>query len=407
MEPDVMRSLPEWLTENYIANLLCKEQRRHVPTKILDVSCASEPGDNYLGSVYRIKVECCSLEKDLIVKIMPNERDGCKFISSFGVFQRELDMYHKVLPKLYSVMKDKSGHIEYFSPYCYPTTRTDAIILEDLKPLGYHMADRKKQLDMDHALLVLSTLAKLHAFSYIMGPESIKHYHDVFFSKEIRHLSGGFLTSIVKSLCRTVSTWKGFEDCASNLWCFSESAIEHINDDVAPREDSFCVLNHGYCWTTNFLFRYCPDTGTLLDMKLIDFQLGRYSSPALDLIFFFHTSLRLDVWKQQDKLLKHYHDELTRWLASSGCSPNVYTYQDLQKDMTEKVSYALAISSTVLAIALAGPGEEPNLEKLLLESSESQTSEYHNAQSTHLYREIMQVFLTSFDKKGLFKLCDK
>ncbi|XP_063241206.1 uncharacterized protein LOC134541595 [Bacillus rossius redtenbacheri] len=401
MTTEVLSSLPEWLTENYLSDVLHKGNKSSLTTKILHVTSASEQGDNYLGTVFRMVVVCNNVQKCLIVKIMPSETEGSKPISSLGVYERERDMYYKVLPKVYNVMKEKLGQFEYFSPYCYITTRTDAIILEDLKPLGYHMADRKKQLDMDHALLVLSTLAKLHAFSYIMGPESIKHYHDIFFSKENRNLNGGLLASIFKSLCRTVSEWEGYEEYASSLWNFSDSVVDRFNDVVEPTEGSFCVLTHGDCWTNNFLFRYCPETGKVMDMKLIDYQLGRYASPALDLIYFFYSSLQLDVWKQQYRLLKHYHDELTKWLTTAGSSAKAYTFQDLQADMNSKLVFALATTSTVSAIALADSGDGPDLEKLFHENSETHVSQFHKAHNTDQFREKLQVFLKYFEKEGL------
>ncbi|KAJ8882637.1 hypothetical protein PR048_014449 [Dryococelus australis] len=402
MALEVMQSLPNWLTEDYIADLLCKRQKSDLQVKIRDVTNASGQGDNYLGSVYRITVECNSLHKSLIVKVMPSENEGSEFISSFGVFERELEMYNNILPNLYRVMEEKLGKIEYFSPYCYPSTRSDTIILEDLKTFGYKMADRKEQLDMDHALLVLTVLAKLHSFSYIMGPESIRHYYDIFFSQERRHLSGGYLTSIFKSLCRAVSKWKGYEKYTSSLWRFSESAVEQYNEAVRAREGSFCVLTHGDCWTTNIMFRYCPETGKVQDVKLIDYQLGRYSTPALDLTFFFYTSIKLDVWRQQDKLLRHYHNELVRWLSLAGVDASVYSLQDLQIEMKEKTMYALGIISTVTAIALGNPGDGPDLAKLLHENSDTPISEYHKLHSANKYRKNVQEFLAYFKRDGLF-----
>lgn len=39
------------------------------------------------------------------------------------------------------------------------------LILEDLAPLGYKMADRKTGFDMEHCKLILTKIAKLHASS--------------------------------------------------------------------------------------------------------------------------------------------------------------------------------------------------------------------------------------------------
>lgn len=62
---------------------------------------------------------------------------------------------------------------------------------------------------------------------------------------------------------------------------------------VAHSTASFKVLNHGDCWVNNMLFKY--ERGQPVDVIFIDFQLSFYSSPGIDLNYFFHTSAQNEV----------------------------------------------------------------------------------------------------------------
>lgn len=65
----------------------------------------------------------------------------------------------------------------------------------------------------------------------------------------------------------------------------------------------YSVINHGDCWIPNFLLTYdgsAADGSVPVQTKLIDFQLARHASPALDISFFIYSGT------SQELRTKHY-----------------------------------------------------------------------------------------------------
>jgi hypothetical protein len=56
--------------------------------------------------------------------------------------------------------------------------------------------------------------------------------------------------------------------------------------------------------------------------KMIDFQLARYGSPVLDIMFFIYSCTTQDLREQYfDDLLKTYHDNLSQIVKDLGSNP--------------------------------------------------------------------------------------
>lgn len=52
--------------------------------------------------------------------------------------------------------------------------------------------------------------------------------------------------------------------------------------DLVSRDTPLATLCHGDCWTNNFLYKY-DGNNDIVETCLVDFQLIRYGSPALDI----------------------------------------------------------------------------------------------------------------------------
>lgn len=85
------------------------------------------------------------------------------------------------------------------------------------------------------------------------------------------------------------------------------ASIEHFYDNMVKATcesvGPYSVINHGDCWIPNFLLTYEADGRTPIQTKLIDFQLARHSSPALDISFFIYSGTSQELRAQHYDLL--------------------------------------------------------------------------------------------------------
>lgn len=96
------------------------------------------------------------------------------------------------------------------------------IVFEDLKALGFTMADRKALLNLNHCNLVVSKLGRFHASSMILAKESINLME--MFNFGMFHPNGiepaitdNVFVKGLDTLIKVVDEWTGYEDIASKM----------------------------------------------------------------------------------------------------------------------------------------------------------------------------------------------
>lgn len=168
-----------------LKNNLCKSLENYQ----LIFSAGSSKGDNYMGVIHRVQVieKATSENKlNLIVKLPPQSLARRNEMSTNDLFKREADFYDNVFPMYKKFQEDKGVDIEkdgfYHIPYCYRTLSEEpyeALYFDDLKASGFEMYDRHKEVTKEHVLLVMKSLAKLHAIFFSIKdqkPEQVESY---------------------------------------------------------------------------------------------------------------------------------------------------------------------------------------------------------------------------------------
>ena len=186
--------------------------------KVLSIqyNLAVENGNNYMSDVFRVLIYHQTSDKFLkksymIVKYMLKTEKVARLISDYKMFCKEKEIYTNFLPKAAEIMH------EDFAPKCYHIMNEPAqiFVMEDLKNSGFSLVDRQARLEIDHCLLVVKKLAKMHAASMIIAdqePEMMEKFDFAMINKY--STSGSFLPSIMldglRTLIEVAADWQNF-----------------------------------------------------------------------------------------------------------------------------------------------------------------------------------------------------
>nr|XP_045611611.1 uncharacterized protein LOC123766485 isoform X1 [Procambarus clarkii] len=261
-------------------------------------------GDNYVADITSVNVKFCQNGRErqvsYVVKMKHNKRKGCTNDFDDMVFYKEGKFYTELLPLINHELKS-AGMTPLRVPRCLHAGWNESqnqLFLEDLRPLGFKLHDRKKHLSVSHAALVLRELARLHAASVLflskIPKEDLKSKFK-FLKWEMFNYSEQTKNAydvLIRGSLQTASELAraaGSYDMQQWFGTLSVQGTEVLMRQI--RESSaFDVIGHGDCWVNNFLFRY-DAAGQPVEVMLLDFQLCRKTSLAYDLNYFLFSSL--------------------------------------------------------------------------------------------------------------------
>lgn len=285
-------------------------------------------GDNYASVVSSVELDFDLNGNDesitYIVKINP-----CHGMESFEetthtIFLKEAEFYIKLLPQLNGVLREHELS-PLAVPECHYGTlekKKELIFLEDLRPRGFRMFDRRKGLDVAHASLVLKELARLHAASLLLQKKDPEYSKDTLLHRGwINMTDDGFgmlqvLEGVMDTGIMMLKKVGGYE--SSITWAEStKSKLREIFEkQMEPCKHQ--VICHGDAWNNNLLFKYDED-GVPVEVMLIDLQMCRREPFAVDLNYLLYTSLTGDVRKPNlDALLETYRGHFNGVMETGG-----------------------------------------------------------------------------------------
>ncbi|XP_037936340.1 uncharacterized protein LOC119670234 [Teleopsis dalmanni] len=339
-------------------------------------------GDSYLSKVFRLCVygvnegNGSTIEVNLIVKAMPDNLARRKLFRSVVFFRNEINFYTHIVPA-WEEFQAKRNPTNPFTEYpiCYATHcdgENDFVALEDVSFSGYGSPNRMNYITLEECLLTMRTLGRFHGITLALKAldpqkfeETSKHLEETYYDEKYRNWYVGFL----KLACNVAN------DAVSKT--YPESKYETIaNKFLQPKlyddlislvstKSKLSVFGHGDCWTPNFLTSYTKD-GKPEAIKIIDFQLARCGSLALDISFFIYSctseELRDNYYLE---LLEAYHKSASAIIADLGADPEaVLSWQALLNELQNFARFGCGMGIESLPMSLIEDDEVADLDEI-------------------------------------------
>lgn len=350
--------IPPWMDIKFFEKIFENDSQKAKVVKF-DAHSPLGPGDNYTSHILRVKVnylkENSVGEKSvtLIVKWPIGVGIIGELSRNANFYDKEPEVYSEVLPFIYKSINQNLG------PKGYLTPLKDVMVMQDLKEEGFVVTKGLKQLDYEHCEQVMKIIAKFHACSMICCKQS-PHLTETI-GKEKLWISDTIKVwvkegaKIVLDLAKEIKGDQRFID-------FLSSTLETIPEGVAktnrPKQTGFNVLNHGDLWMSNIMFKY-GNPGEILDIKLIDFQISKWATPAADLTYFIWTSGNEDV--RQNRLTDLFQEYLTNFNRTLDEVPwsshDRLTWQELYADLQTARVWALVMICLCLPLMISAPDD--------------------------------------------------
>lgn len=106
-------------------------------------------------------------------------------------------------------------------------------------------------------------------------------------------------------------------------------------------------------------------TKALTDVCFLDWQIGRYASPALDILYHIFSSTRKELRdRSYSELLRIYHTELSDTVRKLGSDPEkLFRFSDLTDELKRHGKFAVAMGVLLVAFVLAKQDEVRDMDE--------------------------------------------
>lgn len=208
----------------------------------------------------------------------------------------------------------------------------DFLILENLNPYGYHTTSRQQSMDIHVSRLIMQTLGRFHALSFLMRDQSPKMFEELtsvldetYYASRLKPWYNDFINIQIEIGLDAVSKIYGgtiIEERAKKF--LTDGSLYDKMIKLTHTHNKFSVIGHGDCWTPNFMIHSTKLDGRDVPVKakMIDFQLARFASPVIDIAFFIYSCTTEEVRaRHYDELIKAYHTSLSEMIVDYGSNP--------------------------------------------------------------------------------------
>lgn len=344
-ENSVQESIPTWLNAKFFEDIL-KKHENDVNLKVISVktSDVTGKGEHYASVMWRAAVEVKSskspniLKCSYVVKSVYEDPAKSGMFAMYGIYKREIEMYEKVSVEIGNILKSIGDTTQLFPKAIHHDYEKEVLVFEDLALRGFRNIDRRERLDLVQAKMVMEKLAKMHAATVILEerkPGFFSHFNMGIFNRKVTAFLDFFLTHL--DICiEEVSKWDNYKQYQPKLLQIRNELNERASEVYDPSKNFMNVLIHGDLWTNNIMFTF-DDKKQANDLLFVDLQFSTWTSPAVDILYFAHNSLKEDI--RQTKLaeiIQHYHTHLSTLLKKLNTKKKIPTLREMQIMILEK-----------------------------------------------------------------------
>lgn len=404
--------IPVWLNELFVERILQQHHRDgNLKVKNLRIKQCGGKGDSYASMMYRVGIFFCDgINPDTtqfascIAKTLPEHDIAIEKLGSnnYNVQNKEMEIYQNILPEMQKILASIDEDSEIFPLVLAVDRKLDVIVLEDLAEKKFVMADRLKGLDLDHTLMALRKLARMHAASVIIhkkNPSAFAHLDTGFFTRktDVFHV---MFESLCEAFIEEVALWEGYEHYGKKLKNVRETLIARAQRAFDCDPGDLHVLNHGDLWTNNLMYTY-DESGAPVDAVLLDFQFASFGSPALDLIYFLFTSTNEDLRPDRiEELMQFYFYELKSLLMRLDYDmetfPSLHTFS---QQVLKKFFYTFT-SALLIFPVMVTQDKDADFESLMSRDDRALGFKKRIFKNPR-YQEIAMKILPILDRKGI------
>ncbi|KAH8232366.1 hypothetical protein KR032_004871 [Drosophila birchii] len=407
---------PVWLDESYMEPLL-RDLKKDPGLRIteLDIKPATAKGDNYASVMTRVKVfflrssaKTPEIEYYIVKTTYENDPFASGIFSKYQVSTTEMLMYEKVLPQLSALIGETRQPEKLFATTLHVDYEHEAIIFEDLAVSNHVLADRLTGFDLEHTRLGLRKLAKMHAAAAVLNERKpgilTKFDHGIF----NRHTTG--FAPFFENMCDVAADFAATcpelgETYARKLREVRKRVMEYSTRVYDPQPGEFNTLMHGDYWVNNVMMRY-GERKEPLDMILIDFQFCSWSSPAVDLHYFFNTSVQPAIrYEHQEALIQYYHTVLVETLKDLKFGGYTPTLRQLVLQLEKGGFFAVTVSLVCQAILTNDQTADADFNALMKDDERGRNFRKVLYANKRL-QENLKIMLPRFERSGLLDATD-
>ncbi|XP_063990924.1 uncharacterized protein LOC135169665 [Diachasmimorpha longicaudata] len=372
----------------------------------------TDPGENFGSLILAVNVVFTksSSKKILhtVVKLPPPSVYLLQLFNSPATFNKELVFYRDVTPVFLQLQKDNGladAESLWLGPHYYggrlglmPNKFDDqaCIVLENLNYSGYRMIDRLNGLSRDQTEYAVKQLAKLHAITIATRIQKPKVFENVVMPALESCVNDEAIACVMDMIRKAVTDLGNIPEAKEDMDDVHKTieSMMELEKAMEKDEDWFTFV-HSDFWGNNMMYKFKDNTDEIVDMKIVDFQLGNYDYGVKDLIFFLISSPRIDLTEGIfDDMVRIYYESFVESLKRFNVDTTKFTWNKLLRllDMCGPVKLAQCLAMTQVIKSV--PGSAPKIESI--ENKEN----FLQIGGGEAYRDKLLQVLHIFKKRG-------